>query len=182
MIDISTCAEPLSNSPHGLALFHAWNRWRGGEQVPSTKNVMAEDLGPALGHISVLEIPCRQQAIPRLVSGAHDRAAGRYLKGENIIDLTAEEDKAIRIERLWNMAIIPCGMLWYMNLVHLSRPKSPIGGFTLPVVPSSPDEPARLFVAIDCDWNGKIQIDKPIQSIPLAPAVTYVDIGFGAPE
>ena len=111
MVDLTTCAEMLRASPHRLALLEAWLGWRGDELVPYVGDVKAEDLGTAIGYVSVLEMQSPDRAIFRLVGEWYDRVTEQELLGENFIDMVAEEHRQPRSKRVWNIVSVPCGIL-----------------------------------------------------------------------
>ena len=182
MVDLATCAELLRDSPNSLALLDAWLGWRGEDLVPSVAAVKAEDLGAALGFVSVLEVPSPDRAIFRLVGAWYDKVTAQDLVGKNFIDMVAEEHRSTRSERMWNLVSVPCGAVTLTNLVQPSGWEVPIRSFSLPVGPNSPEKPMRLYNAVDILGETSTRFDDFLSLIDLSSELDWVDIGYGIPE
>ena len=181
MVDLATCAEMLQDQSHRLALLEAWLGWRGDDLIPTNDAVIAEDLGTAIGYISVLEMPPPDRAIFRLVGEWYERVADWNLLGGNFIDMVAEEHRSTRSERCWNMATIPCGMLASADGDRPSGRKVEMRALWLPVSPTSPQEPMRLYFAEDVDLETSMVGYDSINVFPAAWEIDYVGIGYGVP-
>ena len=182
MTDLATCAELLRDSPHCLALLDAWLGWRGEDLVPSVAAVKAEDLGTALGFVSVFEVPSPDRAIFRLAGAWYDEVTARDLVGKNTIDMVAEEHRATRSELIWNLVSVPCGAVTHTNLVQLSGWEVPIRSLSLPVGPKSPDEPMMFYAAVDILDETSARFDDFLSLFKLPSELDWVDIGYGIPE
>ena len=180
--DLATCAELLQDSPHNLALLDAWVGWRGEDLVPSVAAVKAEELGTALGFVSVFEVPSPDRAIFRLVGAWYDKVTEQNLIGKNFIDMVAEEHRATCSERMWNLVSVPCGAVNLTNLVQLSGWEVPIRSLSLPVGPNSPEKPMRLYNAVDILGEASPQFDDFLSQFKLSSELDWVDIGYGIPE
>ncbi len=176
-----TCAELLRAEPHRLALLEAWLGWRGNDSVPIISAVKAEDLGTAIGYVSVLEMPSPDTATFRLVGEWYDKVAGWKLLGENFINMVAEAHRPVRSERLWNMVSTPCGMLSKANAVRPSGGEIAIQSLSLPVRPASQQEPMRLYTAVDVVLASSMAGFDSIEESSAHFGIEYVDIGFGVP-
>jgi len=182
MIDLESCAELLRDSPHRLALLNAWLGWRGDDLVPAVVAIKAEDLGSALGYVSVLEVQSPDRAIFRLAGAWYDEVADRDLVGENYNDLIVEERRSTSRERIWNKASVPCGAVALSKLVRPSGQEVLVRGLMLPVNPSTPQEPMKIYAAVDVLAKASQGAGDNISEYAAAYEFDYVDIGHGAVE
>lgn len=182
MITLTDCARLLCDSPHCLALLEAWQRWRGDDLLPSSDGIIAEHLGPALGHVTVLDAVSPDRVVFRLFAGWHGDMTGRDLTGQNYIEMVPEEERPTRIERLYNLTSTPCGGLGETSIVRRSGLVTPFRSLMLPVAAISTGEPMKLFAATDMygkrPWTG----DETDDPAPLAHEYAYIDLGSGVPD
>ena len=182
MTSLAEYERLLINAPHCRTLLHAWLNWRGDNPLPSTDSVLAEDLGSALGNVTVFEAHAPERVIFRLVAAWHEMLTDRDLKGENFVDMASPEHRPLRIQRFWNIATTPCGSIGDVTITRRSGLPTPFKSLMLPVSPGTPGKPMRIYTAIDEYGEPASLGDMALDPAPLSQRITYIDIGFGTPE
>jgi hypothetical protein len=182
MATLETCGDFLESAPNSRKFLQAWQAWRQDASIPTAADVVVENLGSAMGSVSVLEVHAPERVVYRLFGSLHARVSGKELKGENLIDLTPPENRQDRMKRIWSIASQPCGAVFAMKLLRSSGLQTPIRGIILPVAPNAPGEPMRLYTAIDTVGPAATPDDSTVSTIPATDEQEYVDIGFGTPE
>jgi hypothetical protein len=182
MITLDGLAESSTQHPDCIGFLEVWQKWRGDNVVPVRSDVHPEDLGPVLPAIAILEIESPERVVFRLHASRVTAITGYDIKGLNLIDLAAPEERQIRIERYQNLRRQPCGMFTVQD-VKLPNGKSfEVTALFLPVA-STPGEPPNLVyvaqqITEPVTWD--VQPSRP--SFPLAKQFSYVDIGCGLPD
>jgi hypothetical protein len=180
-LSLEACASALADLPNASALLRAWQGWRGGDPVPRIDHVVAEDLGASLGHVSILDAYGPDEMVFRLFATAHAALINRDLTGENLVAITPYPQRAIRARRMWNLVTVPCGIVVSIDIAGSGAAKTPMTSLLLPIAPSRPEQPMRLFTSVD---TGKRRVDPPHQpaiTVPLSWHNRYIDLGFGTP-
>jgi hypothetical protein len=137
-------------------------------------------MGAALPSLCVLEWSSPDNITYRLAGSSHADAAGRELKGESLIELMAPGDRQVAIERARIITSRPCGGLSTGQAVRPSGYKTPFRNLTLPVLPRSPHELHRAYIALDTYGDPVGPVEEPISKISLGDDHSYIDIGYGA--
>lgn len=132
--------------------------------------------------VSVLEVHSPEVITLRLVSALHSEMSGQNLRGENYIKFTPPEHQRIRGDRYQNKASVPCGSLAYQTIAQKSGREIPTTSLALPVAPTSPDQPMKIYAATDFFDNGERSKFDTMHMQPLSDEFFYLDIGNGAPE
>lgn len=132
--------------------------------------------------VSVLEVHSPENITFRLVSALHTEISGQNLRGKNYIKFTPPEHQRIRGERYQNKASVPCGSLAYQAVAQKSGLETPTISLALPVAPTSPGEPMKIYAATDITGNGQLTKFDTMHLQPLSDEFIYLDIGNGAPE
>ncbi|WP_169570307.1 PAS domain-containing protein [Sneathiella limimaris] len=165
-----------------LKLAECWKNWRGERLIPLRQDVRPEALGSALSGICIYEVIAPDEVIIRLESGVIRSLTSESAKGANVIAMTPEEDRAIRIERYQNTLFTPCGMLGRGDLKFAKGKVVDMLSIFLPVA-EEVDGPARFVyvgqqVISTNDWKE----DEMSVVSDLAHEFHYVDIGAGYPS
>ena len=182
MITLKDCAASLRDAPKRAAFLRAWNGWRGEDPYPPLNAVKPEDIGPALSCIIVFEAAAPDKIMIRLAGTQFYEMLGREITGENFVDLAAPHQRETRIEHYSNYMAYPCGAKWSTDFVKSNGLRVAVEGVVLPVGPRVPGGPLRMYAAFDFTSDKKDIGNKPMDMIPPAHDLTYVDIGYGAPE
>jgi hypothetical protein len=181
MLTLAECEKLLSSAPNCLALIVAWQRWRKNEILPNVGDVRPEELGSALRGISVAEVLSRHDTVFRFVSSLHEEIMGRDLQGVNLRDVSHPKGLASRMERLWNLASQPCGVVVTLNMIRKNYASEATLRLLLPVLPQNPSQPMRLYGALDRIGEHTTMSDDPVSQVAVADDFEYIDIGCGTP-
>ncbi|MBT3535208.1 MAG: PAS domain-containing protein [Rhodospirillaceae bacterium] len=182
MIPLGACAALMKDAPNCQAFIAAWQMWRGTHMVPNLDDVRPEILGNAINGVSVVELLSPNDAVYRLVGNLHTEVMGREMAGTYLSEVTRPEEQKARMTRLWKIANTPCGVFVQLTVVRQSGVSDPVCRVILPVRPSEPTEPMRLYGAMDRHGEAKTIDNVPADLISLAQNVDYIDISHGVPE
>jgi hypothetical protein len=182
MLSLIECAEVLIGSPTCLAFLEAWQRWRGHELMPSADQVIPEELGKTINNLSILEAHSQDRITVRLQGAATIEVTGQDLTGKELSSILPKETWSQARDRCWNYVTVPCGAIVDLTYVRASGATFPTRRLMLPVLPKSPEEPKRIYVATEAYGERTKPYEPPPSPVGMVEQFTYVDIGCGAPE
>jgi len=160
----------------------AWLEWRGSEILPSRQDMRLGDIKTILPFVSVYEVPSPDRIIMRLAASEQERVHTMPLRGMNVLDITAPEDREIRSYRVQQMVTTPCG--GWGSLMHrlASGREEPAELLALPVRPAEPDQPMQVLTAMvrfpDRNRRGA---PEPWSVMYTSHDFHFVDLGAGLP-
>lgn len=179
LLTLEQCEALLREAPNRLALLRAWLGWRGQGVLPALADVRPEDIGRALSCMIVLEVEARDRIMIRLAGTQFLDVLGREITGENFVDLAPPAQRETRMEHYSNYVSYPCGVIWSADMVRASGYRTSVKGVALSV--GAPGDSIRMYAAFDFIRDTKDFEKEPLNAIPAASEIEYVDIGFGAP-
>lgn len=177
-------AEFLARLPGPLSaasrqVFATWHGWRHGRRLPERRDLDLAILGPY--HI-VMELRHRDDIRITAIGAEVTRYLGVDLTGQNYLDITNPENRALRARLFVEQALQPCGSVLYYPLRYADGGVLPIecagapfcdddgsGLVSLMAGSCTPLIPPRPGAVVDPD------------SWLVGEGMRFIDLGFGIP-
>lgn len=182
MASLADLSEIIGENKELSKFLTCWAGWRDAGLLPLRSSVKPEDLGATLSAMTIYQVLSEDQIVVRLYSTNLRTANNIDHTGDNFIDLLAEEERPVRIERFRNMVNYPCG--WYATNQATTSTGSRIdfAVVTLPVG-DAPGQPPSFFYNVVSIANGRRWNDEEaVIGIRVPENYHYIDIGNGIPE
>ena len=164
-------------------LVDAWMGWRGDQMIAGRQDMWLADIKAILPSVTLFDVVSPEEIRIRLAASQQEQIAGRPLKGVNLLDFTAPEERAVRSRRMWSMAQQPCG--GWGGFVHSLNSGLEISAeaVTLPLRPARADQPMQLITAM-ARVAGPDRHDEPKPGPVLRVSQDYrfLDGGAGLPD
>lgn len=161
-----------------------WDSARQGRSMPRRRDLPLEQIGGLLPRLAVSSAISPTAMILRLTGTLIDQHAGRSTKGVNILDITPEESRDLRGQRLWRIATRPCGGVMTFEYGVTPEDLAPLTAITLPVQADAAGEPVQLFTLFSSEestiwYRPNLEL---ATAILMPGKFSYVDTGAGIPE
>jgi len=165
------------------ALVGAWMVWRGDQVIARRQDMRLEDIKTILPFVTLFDVISPQVINIRLASSEQERMSDRPLKGVNVLDITAPEDREVRAQRMWRMAQQPCGGWGGFQHRLNSGLDVTVEALTLPMRPAQAEQPKQLITAM-ARLVGPDRHDEPQRGPVLNVSQNYrfIDVGAGLPD
>ncbi|WP_417514451.1 PAS domain-containing protein [Minwuia sp.] len=174
---------PPDLTADGAAFVRWWQSERKPSALPVRKDMRIDRIVRLMPRLTVLDAVSPDRMVFRLTGTDIDRQAGTNPTGMNVLDITEPGYRALRAQRLWNMANWPAiGVFWFRDRFFASE-NGLSEGVTVPVC-AGPDGRSRQLMTMFSRYRASIDRGDPGSAIRQAmPAVFfYVDIGYGTPD
>lgn len=172
----------FAQDPSIRAFLAAWNRWRGQAVAPKRSDIRLGDIPGLMRGVMLMDAFAPEKMVFRYAGSQYQDMYKFDFTGLNYMDITPQENRALRAKRLWGVVAQPAAAVW-------TTP--PVGnvdfiGASVPILPDEEGHPRKIMqltVLSKEVHEAKVAArEYERETVYLSDNFRYIDIGAGKPD